>query len=174
MITIRTATPDDAKELLAIYAPYVTETAITFEYVPPTVEEFRERITNTLKKFPYLVAEEDGIILGYTYASTFRVRPAFNHCVEMSIYIDKNQRRKGVGRLLYKEIEDHLRKLGKLNLNASIATVDFPDDNLTPDSERFHETFGYKKVGHFHKCGYKFGKWYDMIWMEKMIGDHCV
>lgn len=84
-IKIRMATPDDAEQLLAIYAPYVEQTAITFEYDVPSVEEFRHRIEKTLEKFPYLVAEHDGQIVGYTYASTFRVRPAYNHCVEMSI-----------------------------------------------------------------------------------------
>lgn len=173
-MTIRLATTEDAKALLNIYAPYVEQTAITYEYDAPTVEEFRNRIAKVLEKFPYLIAEEGGEAIGYAYASTFRPRPAYNHCVEMSIYIDKSKRHTGVGKALYAELEKRLKAQGILNLNASITTTDFPDDHVTQDSELFHAALGYTKVAHFHKCGYKFGKWYDMIWMEKMIGEHSV
>ncbi|MBQ0072688.1 MAG: N-acetyltransferase [Prevotella sp.] len=173
-MTIRPVTPDDAKALLAVYAPYVTETAITFEYDAPSEEEFRERIIGITSKFPYLMAEENGKVLGYTYANTFRTRPAYKHCVETTIYIDKSQRHRGIGRTLYAELEKQLKAMGILNLNASITTTDFPDEHLTPASELFHKSLGYTKVAHFHKCGYKYGRWYDMIWMEKMIGEHRV
>lgn len=174
MLSIRNATPDDAAAILNIYAPYVTETAITFELEVPSVEEFRSRITETISKFPYLVAIEGEKIVGYCYAGTFRKRPAYNHCVEMSIYIDKDFRGKGIGRILYAEIERRLKEQGILNLNASITTTTFPDNHLTPDSEFFHASLGYSKVAHFHMCGHKFNRWYDMIWMEKMIGEHKV
>lgn len=170
MINIRTATPDDAEALLAIYAPYVVKTGITFELEPPTVEEFRQRITNTLKKFPYLVATtDDGEILGYCYAGTLRTRPAYNHCVEMSIYIREDSHGKGIGKALYTEIEKRLKAMGKINLYASITWVDDENCHLNHLSPKFHEHMGYKKVGHFHRCGYKFGEWFDMIWMEKFI-----
>lgn len=115
MISIRTATEDDAEELLAIYAPYVEQIAITFEYDVPSEDEFRKRISHTLEKYPYLVAEENGKIAGYPL-------------------ID--------------------------------------DEYLTKDSVHFHERLGYHMVGTFHQCGYKFGRWYDMVWMEKFIGEH--
>lgn len=173
-MTIRLATPEDAQALLNIYAPYVTETAITFEYDVPTVEDFRQRIIKVTSKFPYLLAEENGKVLGYSYAGTFRTRRAFDHCVEVSIYIDKSLRHQGIGQALYNELEKRLKAQGIINLNASIATAHFPDDNLTPDSEIFHKKMGYTIVGKFNKCGYKFNRWYDMMWMEKMIGEHTV
>lgn len=167
-MNIRLATPDDAKALLAIYAPYVTDTAITFEIAVPTPEDFRSRITETLRKFPYLVAEEDGRLLGYAYAGTFRKRAAFNHCVEMSIYIDRDCRWHGIGSMLYEELEKRLMAMGIINLCASIATA-VNDPYITNQSELFHQRHGYVKVAHFHKCGYKFNRWYDMIWMEKLL-----
>lgn len=170
MISIRNASPDDAAALLAIYAPYVVKTGITFELEPPTVEEFRQRISNTLKKFPYLVAtDESGDILGYCYAGTLRTRPAYNHCVEMSIYIREDARRGGIGKALYTEIEKRLKAMGIINLYASITWIPEENHHLNHQSPKFHEHMGYKKVGHFHRCGYKFGEWFDMIWMEKMI-----
>lgn len=172
MITIRSAKPSDAESLLAIYAPYVTDTAITFEYDVPSVEEFRTRINDTLLKFPYLVAEEDGKILGYAYAGVFKGRAAYNHCVETSIYVDLLQQGKGIGKLLYAELEEQLKLQGILNVNACISWIDTPNQYLTHQSPEFHAHLGYKQVAHFHLCGYKFNQWFDMIWMEKMIGEH--
>lgn len=168
-ITIRTAMPDDAEQLLAIYAPYVEQTAITFEYDVPSVEEFRHRIETIQKKFPYLVAEHDGRIVGYTYANTFRVRPAYHHCVEMSIYITKDAHQQGIGKKLYEELESRLKHMGFINLNASITWIEEENNHLTHQSVSFHEKMGYTKVAHFHRCGYKFGEWYDMVWMEKLL-----
>ena len=185
---IRMATPEDAKDLLAIYEYYVKETAITFEYDVPTVEEFRGRIENTLKSFPYLVieatdsqgkradsdpqADRSPEILGYAYASKFHEREAYKWCAEMSIYLKKDQRRAGLGRMLYEELEKRLKAQGYLNLNACIGYPDEEDEHLTFASVRFHEKMGYSMVGEFHKCGYKFGRWYNMVWMEKLIGEH--
>ena len=171
-ITIRMATTADAKELLQIYAPYVQNTAITFEYEVPSGEEFAKRIENTLTKYPYLVAVEDGQIVGYAYASIFKARIAYSWAVETSIYIKQDCRGKGVGKTLYQALEDILKRQHVINLNASIAYAEKEDEHLNHSSIRFHERFGYKKVAHFTKCGYKFGNWYDMIWMEKMLGEH--
>ena len=179
-ITIRTATPDDAKALLAIYDYYVKETAITFEYDTPSEEEFRGRIEKVLKKYPYIVAvqkdaagTDEGRIIGYAYAGVFKDREAYQYSVETTIYIDKDLRRSGVGRMLYLELEKRLKEQGILNLNACIGYPDgAEDEHLTYDSVKFHEKLGYSMVGEFHKCGYKFGKWYNMVWMEKLIGDH--
>lgn len=171
-MTIRSATPDDAAALLGIYAPYVTNTAITFELEPPSVEEFSERIREIQQKFPYLLAEEDGKVIGYTYAHTFRQRAAYNHCVEMTIYIDRDNRRSGVGTALYAALEKQLKAMGIINLCASITTTEMPDPYVTDQSQLFHKHLGYTKVAHFHKCGHKFNRWYDMIWMEKFIGEH--
>lgn len=169
---IRPATPSDAEDLLKIYAPYIEKTAITFEYDVPTVEEFRSRIEQTKTKYPYLVAEQEGRIVGYTYAGVFKARAAYNHCVETSIYVDMNCQRQGIGKLLYDTLEERLREQGILNVNACISWIDEPNEYLTHQSPEFHARLGYKKVAHFHLCGYKFGKWFDMIWMEKMLGEH--
>lgn len=176
-IKIRTAAAEDAEALLAIYAPYVADTAITFEYEIPSVEEFRRRITNTLSMRPYLVAycldaagNED--IVGYAYTSAFKERAAYDWAEETSIYVRMDVRGSGAGRALYEALEAVSRKRGIINLNACIAAVEVEDEHLTNDSVFFHEHLGYKMVGKFHLCGYKFGRWYDMVWMEKMLGEH--
>lgn len=169
---IRPAAPGDAVELLKIYAPYVLETAITFEYQVPSVEEFTERIVHTQLKYPYIVAELEGRIVGYAYAGTFNPRSAYDWSAELSIYIDKSYRRCGIGRKLYRTMEELLKEMGILNVNACIAYPETEDQYLTKNSVQFHEHLGYQWVGQFHKCGYKFGRWYNMVWMEKMLGEH--
>lgn len=171
-ITIRTAVPSDAQQLLEIFTPYVRDTAVSFEYDVPTVEEFSARIENTLKKYPYFVAEADGEIVGYTYAGRFKAQAAYDRAVETTIYIKKESRRGGIGAKLYEKLEEALKEQGILNLNACIAYTETFDEHLTNDSIFFHEKLGYKMVGRFHKCGYKFQHWYDMVWMEKLIGEH--
>ncbi|ETP71373.1 sortase-like acyltransferase [Lachnospiraceae bacterium JC7] len=169
---IRKASVIDAAAILAIYAPYVEETAITFEYTVPSLSEFKERIRNVLKKYPYIVAEKDGTIAGYAYVSSFHERAAYSWAVETSIYVDKNLRKTGLGKRLYNALEDILKKQGILNLNACIAYPEKEDRYLTRNSVEFHEHLGYNMVGEFHKCGYKFKRWYNMVWMEKSIGEH--
>ena len=171
-MTIRVAQEQDAEELLSIYEGYVRNTAITFEYDVPSVEEFRRRIRCTLEKYPYLVAVEDGKIIGYTYAGVFHERAAYDWSVETSIYVSQDHRQQGVGRMLYEALEENLKKQGILNVNACIACPQVEDEYLTKDSVRFHGKLGYKMVGTFHKCGCKFNRWYDMVWMEKFIGEH--
>ncbi len=166
MITIRDARLEDSKALLAIYKPYVEKTAITYEYEVPTEEEFRSRVANTLQKYPYLVAvDENDEIIGYTYASAFKGRKAYDWSVETSIYVMEGRHGEGLGKQLYQKLEDALKEMGIRNLCACIA---YPN----PESERFHEKLGYETVAHFHKSGFKHGKWYDMIWMEKFVGEH--
>ena len=110
-IHIRTVSPNDAAALLAIYAPYVQETAITFEYDVPSTEEFARRITHTLEKYPYLVAEKDHTILGYAYAGPFHERAAYDWAVETSIYVDQNLKHSGIGGLLHDALEKALKKV---------------------------------------------------------------
>ncbi|MCQ2218523.1 MAG: N-acetyltransferase family protein [Paludibacteraceae bacterium] len=172
MIKIRTATLDDAEKLVAIYAPYVEQTAITFEYVAPSIEEFRKRIGAVLEKLPYLVAEIDDEIVGYIYASPFKARPAYNRTVETSIYVKMDNRKHGVGRALYDEMEKKLKGMGILNMNACTTWIDTPNQYLTHNSPEFHQHLGFTQCAHFHKCGYKFGIWFDILWFEKMLGEH--
>lgn len=171
-IIIRFATTKDAGALLKIYEPYVRQTAITFEYEVPSLEDFTGRIENVLEKYPYLVAEENGNIVGYAYVSPFKTRAAYDWAVETSVYVDMEHKRKGIGKYLYEVLEEILKKQGILNVNACIAYPVTEDEYLTMDSVKFHEKSGYTLVGRFHECGYKFHKWYDMVWMEKMIGEH--
>ena len=169
MLTIRSAAPEDAEKLLEIYAPYVLRTAISFEIALPSPEQFRARIENTLARYPYLVLERDGVLVGYAYAGVFKNRAAYDRSCEVSIYVEQVERRRGYGRLLYEALEKALLARGMRNLYACIADPIAEDETLTRDSERFHAHLGYRKVGQFHRCACKFGRWYNMIWMEKLL-----
>ena len=171
-VTIRLATPQDAVNILKIYAPYVESTAISFEYEVPSEEEFRGRIESILKRYPYIVAEQEGRIIGYAYVSIFHERKAYDWAVETSIYVDQNCRKMGIGGKLHHALEEVLKLQGILNLNACIAYPEEEDEYLTKNSVEFHTHMGYRLVGEFHKCGYKFNHWYNMVWMEKLIGEH--
>lgn len=164
-IVIRDVTLEDTHKLVEIYAPYVLNTAITFEYEVPTMEEFSNRIKAIHESYPYLVAEVDNEVVGYTYASVFHSRAAYQWCAEVSIYLDANIHNKGIGRKLYEELERRLKLQNIKNMNACITYSN-------ESSIAFHKHMGFKTVGHFHKCGYKLNQWWDMIWMEKIIDIH--
>lgn len=170
MIEIRCVKPEDSDRLLEIYSYYVKNTAISFEYEVPSEEEFRERIINISQKYPYICAISDGKIIGYAYAGIFHEREAYKHSVELSIYVDLESRRCGCGRALYNALEEMLKKQGIKNLYACIAVPPKKaDEFLTFDSMKFHKKMGFKTAGHFHSCGIKFNRWYDMIYMEKIL-----
>lgn len=177
-MTIEKVTINDAEEILNIYTPYVEKTAITFEYEVPDVLEFEGRISEITKKYPYLKAVESGEILGYAYANTFKNRKAYDWSVETTIYIKNDCKRMGAGKALYENLEYSLKNMGICNMNACIASLPQKAENicdseyLNDDSFYFHKAMGFSLVGRFHNCGYKFNHWYDMIWMEKMIGNH--
>ena len=173
-MVIRPATVADAPALLSIYTHYILHTAVTFEIEPPTVEEFRGRIEKTLRRYPYLAAEEEGRVLGYAYAAPVKTRAAYDWSSEVSIYLDKDQRGRGVGKALYAVLFSQLRAMGIQNLYATICDTDREDPYLTKASPRFHEREGFTLVGRHSRCGYKFDRWYDLLWMEKLIGDHPV
>ena len=167
-ITIRPATPDDAQALLSIYAPYVEQTAITFEYEVPSVEEFRERISHILEHYPYFVAENKGEIIGYSYAGRFHPRAAFGWDVEMTVYLNQKVRRAGVGRQLYALMEEVLREQGVVR---AISLIVKPEDEYSDyNSIQFHEKMGYRYAGELKDCGYKFHRWYTLVYMDKQIG----
>ena len=178
-IKIRRASVNDAAQILDVYRPYVEHTAITFEYDVPELEEFAGRIAHTLQRYPYIVAQQAGNvaaqagkIIGYAYVSPFVGRAAYDWAVETSIYVAEDARKTGVGKRLYYALEDILKKQGILNMEACIGVTDVEDEYLTNNSLHFHEHLGYRLVGEFEKCGYKFGRWYNMVWMEKIIGQH--
>lgn len=159
---IRLAKPSDARSLLDIYAPYVENTAITFEYEVPTIEDFAIRIEKTLEKYPYLVAEEDGVVLGYAYASTYYARAAYDQAVELSVYVSQDARGKGVGSKLYDALEDLLDQMGYVHF---LACISLPNEA----SLALHRKRGYQQVAHFPKIGYKFNRWHDIVWLQKSL-----
>ena len=162
MLKIRPVTLEDAPELVKIYAPYVEETAITFEYDVPSIKEFEGRIEKILQRFPYLVAEVDDQVLAYAYASTYYDRSAYDGAVEVSVYVDQDYLGQGLGSRLYEALEAELEARGFL---CFLACISLPN----PASIALHEKRGYVKVAHFPKIGYKFDKWHDIIWMQKTL-----
>ena len=151
-VNFRPALESDAAAIREIYAPYVEESAISFEEKVPSVYEMAARIRARQGKFPFIVAERAGTIVGFAYASAFHERSAYRYCAEVTIYLDRNSRRGGIGQALYHRLEQLLQIQGFTNLYV-----------------RFHERMGYVLNGVFHHCGYKFGRWYDMCWMEKIL-----
>lgn len=172
MVTLRIATPEDASALLDIYAYYVENTAITYEYDVPSVAGFAERIRDTLEAYPYLVAEADGVPVGYAYAHAFHPRAAYGWTAEASIYTARGQRHQGLGKRLYGALEAILRSQGVQNLNACVAVPEQDDEYLTHNSLDFHLHMGYQLAGILHRCGYKFDRWYGMAYLEKAIGSY--
>lgn len=170
-VVIRTANEGDSEQLLEIYSHYIKNTAITFECDIPSVEEFCRRIKETLNRYPYLVAERNGEILGYAYASPLKTRAAYDVSAETTVYVRNGMKRMGIGRALYGELERLLSLQNVTNLYANVACPEADDEYLTADSVRFHEREGYVTVGRFQKCGLKFGRRYSILWMEKLIGN---
>ena len=171
-VVIRDAKIEDAERILEIYAYYVENTAISFEYEVPGLAEFQNRMEKIMKRYPYLVLEQDGRIRGYAYAGAFVGRAAYDWSCELTIYLDPAAKKCGFGRKLYEALEEALRKMGILNLYACIGYPEAEDEYLDYNSAQFHAHLGFQKAGEFHKCGLKFGRWYHMIWMEKIIGKH--
>ena len=172
--SIRLARSQDAAELLEIFRPYVLETAVAFNYEPPTLDEFRNTMEDRLRRYPYLVAETEEGLMGYAYASPFKARAAYDWAVETSIYVKQGHAGQGYGRLLHDRLETLLKAQNILSMYACIAYTDWEDAHLTNNSMHCHAHMGYELTAKFPKCGYKFGKWYDMIWMHKEIGSHNV
>ncbi len=168
-VIIRDVSVSDAERLLEIYSYYVLHTAISFEIAVPSLEEFTNRIVLFSEKYPYLVAEEEGKIVGFAYAHSFIEREAYDHCAELTIYLDKDAKKKGYGRMLYEELEKRLFSMGITNLYACIGDPIVEDEYLNRNSEEFHSHMGFVKNGVFHKSGYKFDRYYNMIWMEKIL-----
>lgn len=158
-MALRFATPEDAPRLISIYAPYILNTCITYEYTVPSVEEFAERIRSIGSKMPYLVYESDGIILGYAYAAPHMTRAAYQWDAELSIYMDEQHQRGGIGTMLYKTLIALLKEQGYYNLYALISV---PNDR----SIGFHRSLGFEQVGVYPHTGYKLGRWNDLAILE--------
>lgn len=170
-VTIRVVRAEDAVELLKIYGYYVENTAITFEYDVPSVEEFQGRIVHTLEKYPYLVAEEDGKIVGYAYAGAYHPRVAYGWMAEMTVYLRHDYKGHGLGRLLYTKLENILQKQGVVKTIALITVPPTEEEKSIYGSMFFHEKMGYHLAGRLESSGYKFNRWYDTVLMDKFIGE---
>lgn len=160
---IRRAAAGDAAALLDIYAPYIRETAITFEYDVPAAEEFAARIGDIARTHPYLVCERDGRPVGYAYAHNIRERAAYDWAAELSVYLAPAAQRQGAGTALYRCLID---LLAMQNLRILYGCVTLPNEK----SERLHEKLGFAPVGVWHGAGWKFGRWHDVGWLEKRLG----
>ena len=168
-LVIRDVSGDDAERLVQIYEHYVLNTAVSFEYDVPSADEFRNRIDSISAKYPYLVCIKDDVIVGYAYAGAYSSREAYAWTVTTSIYVDKDYHRKGIGTLLYDELEKRLKEQGIVNLLAGVASCENEDEYLTHNSSKFHISKGYTQVAHMKEVGKKFGKWYDLLWYQKRL-----
>ena len=157
---LRIATIADVPEMLAIYTPYVENTTVSFEYVPPTLEEFTRRFTTYTRQFPWLVWEADGQILGYAYASAPFTRAAYGWCAEPTVYLRPEARGRNIAAHLYTVLEEILFRQGYQVLYALVCGENGP-------SRRFHEKQGYRKTAEFPDIGFKMGRWLSLIWYEK-------
>lgn len=167
-LTFRDASVEDAEVVRAIYAPYVLNTAVTFEYDVPSVEEFQKRIADTRVHFPYILALSDGEVCGYAYAHRLHERKAFDPSVEISIYLEQSCREKGFGSQLYNELEKRLRTAGFASAYALVAATERSHDSyLTDASIRFHTKMGFEIAGRLSHCANKFNLWYDLVYMQK-------
>ncbi len=162
--TIRSAVEADAAALLAIYRPFVESTAVSFETVVPTVEEFATRIAKALTGWQWLVAEQGGQCIGYAYGSSHRQRHAYRWSVEVSAYVHPNHHRRGVGRALYLRLLEELAQKGFCNAYAGIT---LPNEG----SVALHRAVGFEFVGVFKAVGRKFGTWHDVAWFQRVLRD---
>ncbi len=164
-VMVSAAMPWDAGAIWEIYAPYVLDTTVTFEYEVPSVEEFADRIGNVSAKYPYLVCEIDGRTAAYAYGHRHMERAAYQWNAEMSVYVDRGLVHMGLGRALYQAVLDILTLQ---NIQTVYGIVTSPN----PGSQRLHESMGFCRKVTFEKMGYKFGQWLDVAWYEKALGDH--
>ena len=161
---IRPATEADTAALLAIYAPFVEASTVSFETVVPTVDEFCARIRKTLAGWQWLVAERDGRCIGYAYGSSHRERAAYRWSVEVSAYVDPAHQRQGIARSLYSTLFVDLADKGYCNAYAGIT---LPNEA----SIALHRSLGFDSIGTFAAVGRKFGKWHDVAWFQRRLRD---
>lgn len=159
---IRKAESKDASQVADVYNYYVQQTHHTFETEPLGEEEMQKRIEDTTEDYPFLVAEEDGEIVGYAYATQFKLRQAYEYAAEVSIYVRNAAKQKGIGSQLYTQLFDELQET---DTHAVVAGISLPNDA----SVRFHERLGFEKVAHFKEVGYKLGRWIDVGYWEKIL-----
>ena len=161
--SLREACMEDAQDLLAIYAPYIRNTTITFEYDVPSCEEFRERMGHIMEGYPYLVCESGGHPMGYAYAHRYHERAAYQWDAELSVYVEEAYTGQGIGRALYTALMEIL-KLQHVKTVYGLVT------SPNPSSEALHRALGFRLSGISERTGYKLGKWVDVACFEKPVG----
>lgn len=159
---IRKAKISDAIQISNIYNYYVTNTIVTFEMVPILDSAMADKINKTIEKYPWLIYEEDGQILGYAYATEWKPRGAYKHTVESTVYLRNNQSGKGIGSKLYSEL---ISQLKAMKTHSIIGGIGQPNEA----SIALHEKFGFQKIAHFKEVGYKFDKWVDVAYWQLII-----
>jgi L-amino acid N-acyltransferase YncA len=164
-MVIRPVLIPDAAAVLNIYRPYIESTATTFETTVPSVEDFAGRIRVNTEKYPWLVAEDEGKVIGYAYASKHREREAYQWCVECSVYVSEDYHHKGIAKELYSKLFDILGQCGYVNVYAGITLPN-------PKSHSFHTKMGFEPIGIYKNIGYKLGRWHDVAWLVKTINQH--
>jgi phosphinothricin acetyltransferase len=162
-ITVRLATPDDAAACAAIYGPYVAETAISFELTPPTADEMAARIEKVTAHWPWLVVEVDGIVRAYAYGTRHRDRPAYDWTTETTVYVDRDFRARGLGRIAMRSLIAVLRLQG---FHLLVAGITAPN----PGSFRLHESLGFERIGEFEAIGWKFDGWHGVEFWGLELG----
>ncbi len=164
-MTIRFVKIEDAAEMLAIYAPFIENTATSFETSVPSISEFRNRIASYTQKYPWLVLEIDGKLAGYAYASKHRERHAYQWATEVSVYVHPQFYRRGVAQASYEKLFYILKEMQFSNVYAIIVLPN-------AGSVALHTALGFEPVGVYKKIGFKHGAWHDVFWMVKYINDH--
>lgn len=162
MLQFRSATRSDIPDILNIYAPFIKNTTVTFEYEIPSIEEFTARFEKITAEFPWLVCEEDGRIIGYAYASHAFTRAAFRWDADLSVYILPEYQNRGIGKEFYRLLEKELYDLGYHNIYALIT-------GENKKSCRFHQVLGYELLGTLPSTGFKHGTWLDLYWYGKRL-----
>ena len=162
---LRLAKPEDAEKILKVLAPYIRDTAINFEYEVPDTEEYAKHIESISRKYPYIVCEIEGGIVCFAYASAHRSKSAYMWSAELSVYVDKDYLRLGIGHSLYSALIDILKLQ---NFENVYGVVTIPNEN----SEWLHRSMGFELVAVYRKTGFKLGRWHDVAWYVKYIGNH--
>ena len=161
-LAVRDATSDDGAACAEVYAPYVTDTAITFEYEPPTAAEMAARIAKAQQAHAWLVLENGGRVVGYAYGGPHKERAAYRWACEVSVYLEVGRRRSGAGRALYEAL---LARLAARGFRTAVAGITLPN----PASEGLHRAMGFDPVGVYRAIGWKHGRWHDVAWTQKAL-----
>lgn len=167
MLHIRFATEADAPALLQIYSPYIEQTVVSFENKVPSLAEFTARISKVQMAWAWLVAEENGEVCGYIYASSYRERPAYRWSVETSVYIQETYQRRGIAKALYSELFELFVQLSASGYCNAFAGIALPNEA----SIALHRNMGFESIGVFKRVGRKFGHWQDVAWFQRQLRD---